>query len=245
MVSSIVSRPRFRRGPGAAGMLVLLTHAGCEFVGSFIAGTPAAQLRKLTLADWITVGAPFMGDERFGVVTSVVELDTDRWEVRVPDPSALTDEVVWVLEIESVPVYRVFPSQEFFQFVDKTARDQDRRAGLNAQARTLILDGELVAVGEVNARYRRADRSGDAEVVHRAGYRITEPGGDPTWVPEPDSRSLGVLFRALGLTYQTMATSDERVMKCAGSATYGQDQATYLACAGDVLADDFGIEDTE
>jgi len=237
--SSSLSRRRLF--PLACAALLLL--GGCEFVMSFIAGDPADQLLEMVLATWATEGQPALGETRIGIATAVTGLGDGVWEIHVADESVLAGEVVWTLEIDAVKVYRVFPSPEFADFVNETAQALDRRAGLNSEARAIILDPSVAGVGEVHARYSRSDRGGGGEMAQRATYRVVEPGGDPEWVLDTATRTRSLLLQALELTVGAMARQDERVMRCAGSASYDQDPVIYRACAGDVLEEDFGSED--
>ncbi len=137
-------------------------------------------------------------------------------------------------------VLPVFPGEAFARWVNARARDLDRRAVLSRDAFRLLSGGTVLAVGDVEARFRRLDRS-DVNHLRRTAYlQPAQDGKDPVWRVQPEVRTAVILRETLGRVYDEFARMDERVMTCMGSDAPSVDRSTQLKCVADVLGRQFG-----
>lgn len=223
--------------------LAVVALVGCELVGGFLGKSSEERLVEVVKSEWASPGGRLVGGEYGGDTIASVESTGERsWRVTIPTEEALGDARAWELAVEEVEVYRVFPGEEFARFLTEEATSLDRRAGLPRDAWLLLADGEILAVGTVQARVSRTDRSGSAR-VERVAFLRPGPEDDSHWTLEPETRTPLRLRDAVRLVYGEMIRSDDRVLTCMGSADPADvPRKTQLDCVNEVLNEEFGSE---
>jgi len=227
-----------QRASAALLVLSLPLLSACEFVAGFIGQSPEDQLAEVVTAAWASSGSPFM-EGRFSRDSIGAVTPTGDRSRNVTIPDAGTEE--WAFAVTRAEVYPVFSGEAFGSWLATTARELGMRTFIPSDATAMMANGSVVAVGDVEVQFGRADRTGRTSVERVVLMRAGTGGGDPAWSMEPESRAARVLRDALRLVLQDMINRDERVQKCMGSVeARSVERATQLSCVADVLASDFG-----
>ena len=181
---------------------------------------PEDQLVDAFKTAWTSPGIPFLdGIASLDTISKVKATGRRSWAVTVPDPTALGGADHWTLDFTRVQVLPVDSGSAFVQWLGKRARQLGSRLFLPADVTSLLSEGRLLAVGDVEASYGRTDRVGRS-TVRRVAYleRAANPKEPPHWAIQAEDRSSVVLREMLDTVYDHMLNNDEGVMTCMGEA---------------------------
>ena len=213
-------------------LLVTLSLGGCSFVRDFVAGPLDERLAKEAVAHWATPGSPFM-DGALGqdAVETVAETGEWAWEVTVAGG-------VQALEVAKAEVFPVFPGDDFSTWITTRARELGFRSFIPPDVRSMVTEGRISAVGDLEVKFGPAD-GGGRSTVERVAY-LTVDGGKKTWAIQAESRTAMVLRDALNVVYSDMILTDDRVMDCLGAVGPGTARRSRaLGCIAEALALEF------
>ncbi len=214
-----MARSRLRRTSGLV-VAALATLSSCSSPSNVVMKPPEEQLVDAIETAWASPGIPFLeGIASLDTISKVDATGPRSWAVTVPDPTALGGADHWTLDLTRVQVLPVDSGSAFVQWLGTRARRLGPRLYLPAAVTGLLGAGRLLAVGDVEASFGRADRAGRS-TVRRVAYleRAASPKEPPHWVVQPEDRSSIVLREVLDTVYDHMLDSDQQVMTCMGEA---------------------------
>ncbi len=152
-------------------------------------------------------------------IATVKPSGTRIWDVVIPDANALGGNDEWTLQIARAWILPVHSGEAYARWLGTRARQLGLQAFLPVDVTRLLSSGQVLAVGDVEARFGRTDEAGRS-TLDRVVYLkpATTKNGKPRWVLQPRARSPIVLRDALHKVYDDMIANNERVMTCMGEA---------------------------
>jgi hypothetical protein len=230
-------------GSGVVTLAALAMLSACGSPQNIVIEPPEDQLVEAVKAAWTSPGIPFLdGVASLDTISKVEATGKRSWAVTVPDPTALGGAYHWTLDLTRVQVLPVDSGRAFVQWLGERARQQGSGLFVPAGVATLLSEGRLLAVGDVEASFGRTDKAGHS-TVRRVAYLepAARPKETPRWVVQSEDRSSVVLRDMLDTVYDHMLNNDERVMTCMGEAEADAARdVTERNCITDALIRRFG-----
>ena len=139
-------------------------------------------------------------------------------------------------QITELEAYPVFEGEAYAQHLHEAAAAVNRRDGLTQAARTVVRDGDYLAIGLVRIQVTLSSRAG-REAVQQLAVMPRALGGK--WEFRDEDRTLGTLWRATRVLFDDMMRNDDRVINCTRGVDVSQDRGPSLECATTVLGREF------
>ena len=233
----IASRRSLASVAGLAAGGVLLSSWGCTIPENWGAKSPQEHLVETLLTTWASPGHRFLeGVVGADTIQAVKETGDRSRQVTLPGRSALGNTQDWTLEITKADVLPVHSGQAFVKWLATRSAATGERVFLPADVASLLTQGAILSVGDVEATYGRSDRSGRSTVKRVAYLRAGAKGKDPEWVLQPETHTPVMLRDLLVRVYADMIRRDDSVLTCLGEAERGADaRTTQLKCIKNVI----------